>query len=220
MKNKGENVSIRDTIRLIDYYDNNIPHIQIENTRYISENAITSFMETSGIQSKSLVIKRLNEEYHTDMTVVTENSDIGILVSLLEELNTREINDINHLDQIVGFMFDKIKKMSDEDVRRSGTKFMALYISKIISTTFFDIAKPLATVAKFTPYGMFMTGTKFAYDFTGLTLSLVNYKGFLKATLAKIKSVKSSLETAKKLFEKTQKQKKDDKEKNNNESKK
>ena len=101
-------MSIRDTIRLIDYYDNNIPHIQIENTRYVSENAITSFMETSGVQSKSLVIKRLNEEYHTDMTVVTENSDIGILVSLLEELNTREINDINHLDQIVGFMFDKI----------------------------------------------------------------------------------------------------------------
>ena len=259
MKNKGENVSIRDTIRLIDYYDNNIPHIQIENTRYISENAITSFMETSGIQSEGIIIRKLKEDNHTNMYVVTEDSDIGLFMAILEALNVTDINDINHLDQISGFIFDKIytligrKKFNniqqlderikkcqdlldsiDEEIARidriknggdkkeeklSNAKFISMYIRKLISGVVFDIGKPLAVAEKITPFGMVTSGTKLAYNFSSLTLSIVNYRVFLKANYAKIDSVKKSLEAIKKKYE-TKEAAKTDKEKNNNESKK
>lgn len=252
-------MSIRDTIRLIDYYDNNIPHIQIENTRYISENAITSFMETSGIQSEGIIIRKLKEDNHTNMYVVTEDSDIGLFMAILEALNVTDINDINHLDQISGFIFDKIytligrKKFNniqqlderikkcqdlldsiDEEIARidriknggdkkeeklSNAKFISMYIRKLISGVVFDIGKPLAVAEKITPFGMVTSGTKLAYNFSSLTLSIVNYRVFLKANYAKIDSVKKSLEAIKKKYE-TKEVAKTDKEKNNNESKK
>ena len=252
-------MSIRDTIRLIDYYDNNIPHIQIENTRYVSENAITSFMEMSGVQSESMVIRRLNEEYNTDTHVVTEDSDIGLFMAILEALNVTDINDINHLDQISGFIFDKIftlirrkqfnniqqlderiKKCTDlldsitEEIARidkikngedkkenqlSNSKFISMYIRKLLSSVVFDIGKPLAVAEKITPWGMVVAGTKIAYNFSSLTVSIVNYRAFLKANYAKIDSIRKTLEGMKKKYE-VKNDKKTDKEKNDNESKK
>lgn len=115
-------MSIKDTIRFIDNYDNNIAHIHLENKCYISESSIESFMEKSEIQSRDTILKYLKEDYNfNNITIINEYSDIGNTLTLLEVVNAGEIENINELNQLFGFMFDKaiagISKRDFNDVK-------------------------------------------------------------------------------------------------------
>lgn len=102
--------NIRDVIRYIDYYDNNILGIQSENASYISEQSISSFAKLSGIQSNQFIIDKLNEKFN-NVSIVSEDSDVGSFLAILENLNVQEIEDINQLNQIVDYIFDKFSSI-------------------------------------------------------------------------------------------------------------
>lgn len=102
--------NIRDVIRYIDYYDNNILGIQSENASYISEQSISSFAKLSGIRSNQFIIDKLNEKFN-NISVVSEDSDVGSFLAILENLNVQEIEDINQLNQIVDYIFDKFSSI-------------------------------------------------------------------------------------------------------------
>lgn len=120
-------MSIKDTIRFIDNYDDNITHIRLENKCYISESSIESFMETSGIESISTVLKYLEEDYNfNNIVIANEGTDIDNTLMLLEVVNAGEIENINELNQLFGFMFDKaiagISKKQFNDVKELDTR--------------------------------------------------------------------------------------------------